>query len=141
MSKLREQILAELEKEAADWAAKEYRKRQEIVRQEVEKQVAYAQEHDGYHGASTVRAYHERNMALAMSELRREVEFEADQWIIRELDKRLEKAGKKADAGTRGPASAKTAAAGKRGDEKKKAKAKTGSKAKSKPSTKTKKKT
>ena len=95
MGKLEDMILEELEKEAKDWIGKEYRRRQEIVRKEIEKQVSYAQEHDGSQGASAVRAYHERAMAYAMSELRNEVEFEADQWIIEEMGKRVKAAEKK----------------------------------------------
>ena len=97
MGTLEDRILEELEKEAKEWVGKEYRKRQEIYRKDVEEQVAYALESDGQAGASTVRAYHERCMSLGMSELLEELKFEADQWIIAELPKRVEEA-KKADA-------------------------------------------
>ena len=122
MSKLEEKILAQLEEEAKEWIKQEYHRRQKIVREEIEKQVAYVQEHEGHHSAGVVRSYHERAMGYAMKELRNEVEFEADQWIIEEMGKRL-----KADAETR-----------RRGDAEKKAKTKTGTKAKTKPNTKTK---
>ena len=57
-----------------------------------------------------------------MSELRNEVEFEADQWIIEEMGKRLKAADKKADSGKRG-----------RGDTEKKAKSRSsGTKTKAK---------
>jgi hypothetical protein len=133
MTKLEDKILEQLEKEAKEWIEKEYRKRQELVRQEVEKQVTYAQEHDGHHSAGVVRSYHERAMGYAMKELRNEVEFEADQWIIEEMGKRLE-AAKQERAG-QGKADAETQ---ERGDTGKKDKAKTGTKAKTKPSAKTK---
>jgi hypothetical protein len=95
MGTLEDQVLEELEKEAKEWIGKEYRKRQEIYKKEIEKQIAYAMEQDGQAGASTVRAYHEKCMSMGMSELLQEVQFEADQWIIKEMPKRLEEAKKK----------------------------------------------
>ena len=58
----------------------------------MEKQVAWAQQEGGSHDASVVRAYHERAMAYAMSELHNDIQFEADQWIIAEMEKRKAKA-------------------------------------------------
>ena len=103
MVKLEDKILEQLEKEAKAWMDKEYRKRQEIYREEVEKQVSWAQEHGSAHDASAVRAYHEQVMARAMSELRMEIQFEADQWIIAEMAKKTVKgAGRGAQGAEKG---------------------------------------
>jgi hypothetical protein len=132
MTKLEDKIRKELEEEAKEWIQEEYRRRQKLVREEIQKQVAYAEEHEGSHGAAAVRSYHEKAMGYAMNELRNQLQFEADQWIIEEMGKRLETA-KKEGAGKK-KASAKTRG---RSDTEKKAKAKPGTTAKASAKTKT----
>jgi len=92
MIKLEEKILEQLEKEAKVWIEQEYKRRQERIREEIEKQIAWAQQEGGTAGADGVRAFHERAKGYAMTELFNDVQFEADQWIIAEMEQRKAKA-------------------------------------------------
>lgn len=88
-AKLREQ----LEEEAKVWVKEEFARRFELARETMEKQGRETQEHlqnMGIRDTGRIAAETQRSISLAKSELLKDVQFEADQWIEDEVKKRLE---------------------------------------------------
>jgi hypothetical protein len=84
----------ELKEEANAWIREEYARRFEKVRETLEKQAMETIEHmksRGVTGEAEVAAQTQRSIRYARSELLKEVEFEAFNWIEEEVKKRLKK--------------------------------------------------
>ena len=82
----------ELKEEAKVWIREEYARRFEKVRETLEKQAMETIEHmksQGMKGEDEVAAETQMSVNYARSELLKEVEFEAFNWIEEEVKKRL----------------------------------------------------
>ena len=92
MSDRREKILEQLEEEAKVWVKEEYARRFAAARETMEKQQKETEEHLRTLGISDVgRIASETQMSIsvARSEMYKDIQFEADNWVINELEKRL----------------------------------------------------
>jgi F0F1-type ATP synthase membrane subunit b/b' len=92
MSDKREKILKQLEEEAKVWINEEYARRYKIAKETMEKQGKETEEHLKARGVSDpgmIARQTQMSISGARSELYKDVQFEADQWIIKELEKRL----------------------------------------------------
>lgn len=87
-AKLREQ----LEEEAKVWVKEEFARRFELARATMEKQGRETEEHlhqMGISDTSRIASETQLSISYAKSELMKDVQFEADQWVEEELKKRL----------------------------------------------------
>lgn len=92
MSDKREKILKQLEEEAKVWVNEEFARRFQIARETMEKQGKETEEHLKARGISDpgmIARQTQMSISGAKSELYKDVQFEADNWIISELEKRL----------------------------------------------------
>lgn len=92
MSDERAKILEELEEEAKDWVKEEYARRYAIAKETVEKKGMETQQHLKVLGISDpgkIASETQLSISYARSEIYKEVQFEADKWIVEELEKRL----------------------------------------------------
>lgn len=92
MSDKRAEILKELEEEAKAWVKEEFARRYSIARETLEKQGKETEEHlksIGVHDSGKIASQTQMSISYAKSEMYKDVQFEADNWIISELEKRL----------------------------------------------------
>lgn len=85
-------IREELEEEAKAWVQKEFARRFEIARETMEKQGRESEEHLrslGHENTSRIASETQMSISYARSELMKDVQFEADNWVEEELKKRL----------------------------------------------------
>ena len=88
----REKILEQLEEEVKAWVKEEFARRYQIARETLEKQGKESQEHLnalGIKDPGKIASQTQMSISYAKSELYKEVQFEADMWIVNELEKRL----------------------------------------------------
>ena len=96
MSDREAKLRAQLEEEAKAWVKEEFARRYQLARETMEKQGRETEEHLRMMGiGDTSRIARETQMSLtyAKSEMLRDVQFEADQWVEEELKKRLKESG------------------------------------------------
>jgi len=89
-AKLREQ----LEAEAKVWVKEEFARRYQIARETMERQGRESEEHllkMGVTEPSRIASETQLSISYAKSELYKEVQFEADNWVEEELKNRLKK--------------------------------------------------
>ena len=94
MSDDREKILEQLEEEVKAWVKEEFARRYQIARETLEKQGKESQEHLkalGITDPGKIASETQMSISYSKSELYKEVQFEADMWIVNELEKRLKK--------------------------------------------------
>ena len=92
MSDERAKILEELEEEAKGWVKEEFTRRYAIAKDTLAKMGQETQEHVkalGITDPGKIASETQMSISYAKSELYKEVQFEADKWIIEELEKRL----------------------------------------------------
>ena len=92
MSDNREKILEQLEEEAKAWVKEEFARRFTIAKETMEKQGKETEEHlraKGINDGGKIASQTQMSIAGAKSELYKDVQFEADNWVIQELEKRL----------------------------------------------------
>jgi hypothetical protein len=91
-AKLREQ----LEEEAKAWVKEEFARQFIIARETMEKHGMETEEHlrqKGIEDKGQIASQTQMSIAYAKSELIKDIQFEADNWVEEELKKRLEKEG------------------------------------------------
>jgi len=91
-AKLREQ----LEEEAKAWVKEEFARRFSIARETMEKHGRETEEHlrqKGIKETGQIASQTQMSISYAKSELIKDVQFEADNWVEEELKKRLNKEG------------------------------------------------
>jgi len=89
-TKLREQ----LEEEAKVWVKEEFARRLQIARETMEKQGRESEEYlkaTGVNDTSRIASETQMSISYAKSELIKDVQFEADNWVEEELEERLKK--------------------------------------------------
>ena len=89
-TKLREQ----LEDEAKIWVKEEFARRLQIARETMEKQGRESEEYlkaTGVNDTSRIASETQMSISYAKSELIKDVQFEADNWVEEELKERLKK--------------------------------------------------
>jgi hypothetical protein len=87
-TKLREQ----LEEEAKKWVKEEFARRFQIARETMEKQGRETEEHlhkTGISDTSRIASETQLSISYAKSELFKDVQFEADNWVEEELKRRM----------------------------------------------------
>lgn len=89
-AKLREQ----LEEEAKVWVKEEFARRYQLARETMEKQGRETEEHlhkMGISDTSRIASETQMSISYAKSELMKDIQFEAENWVEEELKKRLKK--------------------------------------------------
>ena len=92
MSDDRAKILEQLEEEVKPWVKEEFARRYAIAKETMEKQGKETQDHlkaKGISDPGKIASQTQMSISYAKSELYKEVQFEADTWIVNELEKRL----------------------------------------------------
>jgi DNA-binding helix-hairpin-helix protein with protein kinase domain len=94
MSEKEKRLREQLEEEARAWVKKEFERRFQIAKETMEKQGRESEAHLNMMGISdTSRIASETQMSIsyAKSELMKDLQFEAENWVEEELKKRLGK--------------------------------------------------
>ena len=92
MSDKRAKILEELEEEAKAWVKEEFERRYRLAKETMEKQGKETEEHlkaMGVYDSGKIASQTQMSISYAKSEIYKDVQFEADNWVISELEKRL----------------------------------------------------
>lgn len=92
MSDDRAVILEQLEEEVKTWIKEEFARRYAIATKTMEQQGKETQDHLktlGITDPGKIASETQMSISYAKSEIYKEVQFEADRWVVTELEKRL----------------------------------------------------
>jgi len=92
MSEKEAELREQLDAEASAWAKEEFARRYQIARETMEKHGRETEEHlrqKGIKETGQIASETQLSISYAKSELYKDVQFEAENWVEQELQKRL----------------------------------------------------